>query len=95
MHLREFTTKEDMLRCYQLISEMYPSITEEEYSNELDVMIPHNYGQVVAFDRGKPVGLSGYWVGSKLWCGKYLECDNVFISASHRSTGVGLSLIHI
>lgn len=89
MHLRDFTTKEEMLRTYDLMHAMYPSITKEEYSNELERMIPNNYGQIVAFVDGEPVGLSGYWVGTKLWCGKYLECDNVYVKGLHRSKGVG------
>lgn len=35
------------------------------------------------------IGISGFWVGTKLWCGKYLELDNVFTSTKHRSKGVG------
>ena len=89
MRIQEFSTKEKMLTVFPLISEMYPTITLEEYSEELDIMIPNNYKQIVVFENDEILGLSGYWVGSKLWCGKYLELDNVFTSAKHRSKGVG------
>jgi len=46
MELKELISKEEMLQNFDLIREMYPSITLEEYSNELDIMLPHNYGQV-------------------------------------------------
>lgn len=92
MELRELTTKEEMLANFELILEMYPNITLEEYSNELDVMIPHNYGQVVIYDGDSCAGLTGYWIGSKLWCGKYMELDNVVVSAKHRRKGVGKQL---
>jgi GNAT superfamily N-acetyltransferase len=35
------------------------------------------------------LGLTGYWIGTKLWCGKYLEIDNLIVSEKQRSTGVG------
>lgn len=89
MRIQEFTSKEEMLGAFSLINEMYPTITREEYSNELDIMLPNNYKQVVVFEGEEMIGISGYWVGNKLWCGKYLELDNVFTSAKHRSRGVG------
>lgn len=89
MRIQEFTTKEEMLTSFPLIKEMYPNITQEEYSDELDLMIPNNYKQVIVFQENEMLGISGYWVGNKLWCGKYLELDNVFTSSKHRSKGVG------
>lgn len=89
MRIQEFTTKEEMLTSFPLIKEMYPNITQEAYSDELDLMIPNNYKQVIVFQENEMLGISGYWVGNKLWCGKYLELDNVFTSSKHRSKGVG------
>ena len=89
MEIREIASKEEMLRSHHLLLEVYPSLTLEEYDRELDGMLPHNYGQVGVFDNGELVGLTGYWIGSKLWCGKYMELDNVVVAQSHRRTGVG------
>ena len=89
MDIREITTKEGMLQNYNLLTEMYPALTLEAYSKELDLMIPCNYGQVGVYIDNICVGLTGFWIGSKLWCGKYMELDNVFISSEHRSKGVG------
>ena len=89
MELKELISKEEMLQNFDLIREMYPSITLEEYSNELDIMLPHNYGQVAIYDGTTCAGLTGYWVGSKLWCGKYMELDNVVVSSEYRSQGIG------
>jgi GNAT superfamily N-acetyltransferase len=88
MELREITTKEEMLRNFELLHEFYPSITLEEYDKELDLMIPNNYGQVGMYEGDECIGMSGYWIGSKLWCGKYLECDNVVVSSEHRRKGI-------
>ena len=88
MELVEYTTKDEMLQNFEILSEMYPSLTLEQYSNELDVMIPNNYGQVCVIEHGECIGISGYWIGSKLWCGKYIECDNVVVSKKHRRRGI-------
>ena len=89
MEIRLLKTKQEMLNNFELLLEVYPSLTTEEYSRELDDMIPHNYGQVGVYIDNECVGITGYWVGSKLWCGKYLELDNVVISSKTRSNGIG------
>ena len=78
-----------MLLTYELLLEVYPNLQFEDYSSELDQMIPHNYGQVGVYIDNECVGLTGFWIGNKLWCGKYLELDNVVISSKKRSNGIG------
>ena len=88
MEIRELKTKEEMLESFDVLLEVYPTMTMEEYDRELEVMIPHNYGQVVVMDGDTIAGLTGFWIGSKLWCGKYLELDNVVVAERYRSKGV-------
>jgi GNAT superfamily N-acetyltransferase len=92
MELRELTSKEEMLKNYELLTEVYPTLTLEDYDRELDIMLPNNYGQVGIFDGDRCAGLTGYWIGSKLWCGKYIELDNVVVSKEYRRHGIGKQL---
>ncbi|NBR13817.1 MAG: GNAT family N-acetyltransferase [Flavobacteriales bacterium] len=87
--VRELNDKEEMLEYLHVLNDLYPSLTLEDYSKELDVMLPHNYGQVAVFEDDECLGISGFWVGNKLWCGKYLELDNIVVLEAHRSKGVG------
>lgn len=87
--LKELSTKNEMLQQLPLIQQLYPEFTKQIYSDLLDEMLPNNYKQLVAFENEIAVGLSGFWVGTKLWCGKYLELDNVIVHPNHRSKGVG------
>ncbi len=90
MIIRELTSKEEMLQHLDVLQDLYPSLTMEEYSKDLDEMLPNNhYGQVAVFDGENCIGLSGYWIGTKLWCGKYLEIDNLVVSTKYRSKGAG------
>ena len=89
MIVRELKSIEEMLKYLKVLNELYPYLTEEEYEVDLREMLPHNYGQVAVFEGEECLGISGFWIGKKLWCGKYLELDNIVVSAKHRSRGVG------
>ncbi len=90
MTVRELKDAEEMLRYIDVLQELYPSLTAEEYKKDLETMLPNNrYGQVAVFDGETCVGISGFWIGTKLWCGKYLEIDNLVVSAKSRSKGAG------
>ncbi len=85
----ELETKAEMLEQLPLIQQLYPDFTIQIYADLLDEMLPNNYKQVIILEDNKSIGLSGFWVGTKLWCGKYLELDNVIVHPNHRSKGVG------
>ena len=87
--IRELQGKNEMLKHISVLNAIYPSLTIEEYDRELDQMLQHNYGQVAVFDDEICIGISGFWIGTKLWCGKYLELDNIVVLEKYRSKGVG------
>lgn len=89
MEIKELKTIDEMISQLSVMQELYPSLTEIQYYEMLSEMIPNNYGQIAVFEDVKCVGISGYWIGTKLWCGKYLELDNVIVSKEYRSKGVG------
>jgi len=89
MEIRELHTLEEMLPHLNVIQELYPEITAEYYEELLEEMIPHNYHQIGVFKDRECIALSGYWIGRKLWCGLYLELDNVVVRKADRSTGAG------
>ena len=89
MEIRELKTIDEMISHLSVMQELYPTLTEIQYYEMLTEMIPNNYGQIAVFENEKCVGISGYWIGTKLWCGKYLELDNVIVLKEYRSKGVG------
>lgn len=89
MIVRELKSKEEMLQQIDVLKDLYPTITLDDYSKDLDQMLPHNYGQVGVFENDVCLGISGFWIGTKLWCGKYLELDNIVVRTEARSIGVG------
>ena len=79
MIIRELKTLEEMLPHLNILRELYPKLELENYRSMLENMIPNNYSQVGVFNDNECIAISGYWLGTKLWCGSYLELDNVIV----------------
>lgn len=93
MEIKILTTKEEILKQFKVLKELYPSLTEDELSNDLNIMLSCNYKQAAVFEGEDCLGLSGFWINKKLWCGKYLEIDNFIVLQAHRSKGIGQMII--
>lgn len=91
--LSELTSIEQMLDQHELIVQLNPKLDKEHYAELLKDMIPHNYHQLAVFEGDKCIGLSGYWIATKIYSGKYLEMDNVVVDESARSKGIGKLLV--
>ncbi|MGV3611574.1 MAG: GNAT family N-acetyltransferase [Fluviicola sp.] len=89
MEIRELKTLEEMLPHLAILQELYPELDQGNYERMLQNMIPNNYAQIGVFNDEKCIAISGYWLGTKLWCGPYLELDNVIVSEAARGTGAG------
>lgn len=87
--LRELRLKQDILKYLPVLNELYPSLNLIDYAKELDFMLKHNYGQLAVFYKDVCVAICGFWIGNKLWCGKYLELDNIVVRQKYRRLGVG------
>jgi ribosomal protein S18 acetylase RimI-like enzyme len=85
----ELGTKTEMMEQFPLIQQLYPDYTIEKYGDLLAAMLPNNYKQIIVVENGITIGLAGFWIGTKLWSGKYLEMDNVVVHENFRSNGIG------
>ena len=94
MEIRELKSLEEMLPHLPVLQELYPELDLETYKRMLERMIPCNYAQVGVFAESKCIAISGYWLGTKLWCGPYLELDNVIVCEDARGTGAGKLIQH-
>jgi GNAT superfamily N-acetyltransferase len=92
-HIREITELEEMLRQFELIQYLNPSMEAPRYEELLRQMLPLRYRMVGIFQGETCLGLSGYWIGTKLYSGKYLEIDNFVVHERYRSQGVGKHLL--
>ena len=89
LHIKELTTKQEMLAQFHIMQHLYTNLSLEKYNQYLSDMIPHNYKQIAVFENEICVGLTGLWLGTKLWSGKYLEIDNFIVHPKFRMKGIG------
>jgi ribosomal protein S18 acetylase RimI-like enzyme len=88
-NIRRLNTLNEMLQYHALIQQLYPKMSLQQYESLLKEMIPHHYYQIGVFEDEKIVGISGYWLSNRLWCGKYMDIDNVVVDENYRSLGIG------
>lgn len=89
MKLQVLTTVDEILSQIEMIKFLYPNMTKERYESFLIDMIKKDYKQVAVFNDDKCIGLTGFWFGTKLWTGKYLEIDNFIVHPDYRKNGIG------
>jgi GNAT superfamily N-acetyltransferase len=93
LSIKKITTVEDMLPHYNLIVQLSPQLTFESYEALLKQMVPNNYFQAAAYDDETCIAVSGYWICTKLYSGKYIEIDNFIVDEGYRSKEVGKQLL--
>jgi GNAT superfamily N-acetyltransferase len=91
--IRKTTSIAQMLFHYPLVQQLSPQLTIEDYARLIQEMIPHNYFQVGVYQEEKCVAVSGCWLCTKLYSGKYMEIDNFVVDKEYRSQGVGKLLL--
>lgn len=89
MTLKELTTLEEMLEHHQVLTHLYPKLSIENYKSMLIKMLPKDYYQVAVFQGSTCIAICGYWLGTKIWCGDYMELDNIVVHSDFRSSGAG------
>ena len=70
-----------------------PKLSKAFFTKHLKDMLPHGYHAVAAFDGQEMVGVSGFWLRSRFWCGRQLDIDNFFVHPDYRKLGIGKKLI--
>ena len=87
---------DDLTAAIRLLAYLNPSVPEEIVRRRFETILaghPH-YRAYGAFDGSSMVGLVGAWIATKVWCGLYLEVDNIVTDPACRSSGVGTLLLN-
>ncbi len=87
-------TVEEMLGSFELIKQLTPTLNINTYRQYLGDMVPHNYFQIIIRLNQQTLGVSGCWIATKLYCGRYLEIDNFVVDKNHRSIGIGEKMMN-
>ena len=87
--------REDIASSAALLAFLNPDVPENVLAERIETIFadhPH-YQLFGAFSEEEMVGLAGAWIATKIWCGRYLEIDNLVVHPGRRSSGAGTALI--
>lgn len=93
MEIRILTQKTEMLEHLDIIKQLYPDFTSEKYGTLLDDMLKSNYQQIIVTKNNQTIALTGVWIATKLWSGKYVEIDSFVVHEDFRGQKIGDILI--
>ena len=86
----EFIPTENMNEILPLVQMLNnDKIPLELLIKRLKDMLNDGYQCLGVYDKGRLIGICGIWVLNKLYVGKHLEPDNVFVLPEYRNSGVG------
>jgi GNAT superfamily N-acetyltransferase len=92
--VRELRGFADMTLTYRLIQQLNPELDEHTFHARLSHMLEEGgYRCIAAYRDGVMVGVAGFWVGTALWCGSYIEPDNVVVDQDVRGAGIGAMMM--
>jgi ribosomal protein S18 acetylase RimI-like enzyme len=88
-------TPDDLSDAAGLLSILNPDTPAPLIAERLrTIMTEHPHYHIFgAFDGARLAGLASAWIATKIWCGRYLEIDNLVVDPGQRSSGVGSQLI--
>jgi GNAT superfamily N-acetyltransferase len=90
--IRELAINE-LSRTLPLLSRLYTKVSNELLAARINEISQSNWRCLGVFDEDKLIGLSGYWLNTRLYCGKYLYVDHFIIDDDYRCFGIGTVLL--
>lgn len=92
--IRPLTT-DDLAHAAEILTLLNPETTAAVIAARLEMILAeYRSYQIYGAFRGELLtGVTGAWIGTKIWCGRYLEIDNLVVATEHRSCGIGKRLI--
>lgn len=86
---------EEIPDALRLLGFLNPDVPADELERRLRGILaghPH-YRLHGVWQSERLIGVAGSWTGTRIWCGKYLEIDNLVVDPESRNSGAGTTLI--
>jgi GNAT superfamily N-acetyltransferase len=76
-----------------LVSQWNKEVSKSTLKNRLTNMLKNDFNCLGAYQDKNLVGIVGYWIGYRFWCGKYIDVDNFIVDETQRGKGIGKLLM--
>ncbi|WP_207005346.1 GNAT family N-acetyltransferase [Trinickia mobilis] len=87
VELRHLQVNEEKL-LIPMLKKMYASVAEEDLASRYSVIANSAWRCVGAFCSGELIGMAGYWVNTRFYCGRYMYVDHFYIDQGFRREGL-------
>ncbi|WP_226819104.1 GNAT family N-acetyltransferase [Acidithiobacillus montserratensis] len=85
---------QDLPIILPLVQLLNPTVSPEQLAQRLQEMTGQGYECAAVFMEDNCVGVAGIWLGTRFWCGRYLDVDNVVVDPAYRDCGIGQQLMN-
>jgi GNAT superfamily N-acetyltransferase len=82
-----------LFQVLPLMACLHPNLELPKLAKRLKAMFAQGSQFLGAYEGGELVGVAIFWMGTRLWCGKCVEIDNVVVAEAYRSRHIGKQLI--
>lgn len=92
MEVRECHTEDEINATYPVLKQLY-DMPQEKYITYMKEMMEGGYRLVGVFENGKCIGLAGFEIKRRLYCGRSLQIHNLAIDVEYRRKKVGHEIL--
>lgn len=93
MPVRHAETESDLRRCFPVLHQLRPHLTEAAFLNQVDRQRRAGYALAFLEERGRVMAVAGYRISECLAWGRFLYVDDLVTDAPGRSRGHGGRLL--
>jgi len=86
-------TRKEFLRCYPVMAELRPHLTESEFLRRVEAQAQENYNIAFVEHEGRAVCVAGFRLMHSLAWGRFLYVDDLVTHELERSKGFGQELM--
>jgi len=76
-----------------LVQDLNPNIPRSALEDRLQAQIQEGVRFVGLFSHNQCIALAGFRIGTRFFCGKFIDIDTVLVHQAHRSQGLGKLLM--
>ena len=86
-------TDTDIAACFPVMASLRPELDEDSFVGRVRLQQAAGYRLVFLSMESIPVAVAGFWVRENLAWGRHLHVDDLVTLATHRSQGLGATML--